>query len=496
MLASLSLATDLGTGQSLGHGMRTSLLAVQLARHMGLDDGGIRAVQQVSLLRFLGCTADSGETAELAGGDERSFNAALAPVLNGSQIEGLWTLTRVVGSGQPPLTRTRKVVVAIMDSDEPAKGLAAHCEVAAMLARRLGLHPRVSDALLAGYERWDGMGYPHGLEGDAIPVEIRISMVARDIDLFATAGRDSRDVLRKRRGKAYDPVVVDATAELVTIHPEADWHEVLDAEPEPVDLVEDLDSALEVMADFADLKSPWTRGHSREVARLAKAAAQEAGLGPDVSNRLWRAGLVHDLGRVGVANGIWDKSGPLATDEHETVQLHSYLTDRILSRCSALADLGSLASSHHERLDGSGYHRHATADQLSNEVRLLAAADVFAALTAARPHRPAHSESAAVTALRIDADHGRLDSRAVESVIAAAGGEARSIESSNPAGLTDREVEVLRQLCLGRTNRQVAGELFISPKTVGRHVENIYAKIGVSTRAGAAVYAMEHGLLG
>lgn len=471
------------------------MLAVSLARELGLGDEDVRAVQQVSLLRFLGCTADAAETADLAGGDDVAFNAAFAPFLNGRQYEAVKTLARSVGSGKPPLTKGRMVLAALADTEEPARGLAAHCEVAAMLARRLGLDEQVTAALDAAYERWDGKGYPTGLEGEAIPVEIRIAMVARDVDLFKSGGWDAHDTLKRRRGRAYDPSVVDAYEGLNAPHPEADWDMVMASEPEPIEYVDDLDSALTVMADFVDLKSPWTRGHSRDVARLAEAAAREMGWESADAEKLGRAGLVHDLGRVGIPNGVWDKPGPLSTDEMERVRLHTYLTDRVLSRCPELRSLSKLASSHHERIDGSGYHRQLAGDQLSGEARLLAATDMLAALASARPHRQPYDLVAATDLVRREAKEGRLDQDAVEAVIAAAGGEPETPESHNPDGLTDREVEVLSQLCRGLTNRQVGEELFISPKTVGRHVENIYTKIGVSTRAAAAVYAMEHGLL-
>ena len=196
-----------------------------------------------------------------------------------------------------------------------------------------------------------------------------------------------------------------------------------------------------------------------------------------------------------MANGVWDKPGPLSTDEWETVRLHPYLTDRIVSRCPQLVELGVLASSHHERLDGSGYHRQSTASELSIEAKLLAAADVLAALTSSRPHRGAHDLAAAEKIMRAEVDEGHLDGQAVAFVIAAAGGKTESPRTRHPDGLTDRELDVLRLVCRGLTNRKIGDELFISVKTVGRHVENIYAKIGVSTRAGAAVYAMEKRLL-
>lgn len=490
LLASLSLATDLGTGQPLGHGLRTSLIAVDIARHMGLDTETVRSVQQVSLLRFLGCTADAHETAQVTGGNEIGFNASMAPVLYGSSTQLFGRLIQNLGRGEPLPKRAAVTLAALREGNS---GLAAHCEVAAMLASRLGLHGRVIDALRAAYERWDGKGAPAGLAGEDIPIESRVAIVARDVDIFASMTVDVIAVLRGRSGKGYDPSVVDAIAGTNATVPEADWDEVLAAEPEPVAYVHDLDQALSVLGEFVDLKSPYTRGHSARVADLAHDAALDAGLEETVAADLRRAGLIHDLGRVGIENGVWDKPGALATDEWEKVRLHPYLTQRVLSRCAGLAGLSTLASSHHERTDGSGYHTGAVGERLPFEAKLLAAADVMAALAEPRPNRDAMTLDVAADVIRGEVSDGRLDHRATECVIAAAGGEATPW--TNPDGLTEREVEVLKLISGGLTNREVADELYISPKTVGRHVENIYTKTGISTRAGAAVYAMENRLL-
>ena len=492
LLASLSLATDLGTGQPLGHGLRTCALAMMMAQELGCSVDIMRSVYQVSLLRFLGCTADAAETAHMVGGDDIGFNAAMAPVFLGGSAESLQTMLRTVGGSDSPLKRARLVTGVLTDLGGPAAGLTAHCEVAAMLARRLELDQSVITALQHAYERWDGKGYPAGLDGEDIPIEIRIVSVARDADLLLHRNGDALEVLKRRRGKSYDPVVVDAFGSIRSGPVEADWEMVMEAEPQPAAFVDDLDLALSVAADFVDLKSPWTRGHSRKVADLASTAALELGLDVD---EVRMAALVHDLGRVGVENGVWDKRGPLAIDDWEKVRLHPYLTQRILSRCPGMAALGELASSHHERLDGSGYHRQTSADGLARPARILAAADVLAALLSPRPYRDALNMDEASSVLDDEARLGRLDPVAVGQVVTAAGGHLQPTATVNPDGLTDREVEVLVLMAGGSTNRRMADDLFISPKTVGRHVENIYAKIGVSTRAAAAVYAMEHRLL-
>ena len=495
LLASLSLATDLATGQPMGHGIRTCLLAVRIARQLGCDSDEIRIVQQVGLLRFLGCTADAGEVARDVGGDEISFNATMAPVFYGGTTESLRALTGAVGVGLPPLRRIGLLAGVVADRQAARRSMTAHCEVAAMLAERLGLEPPVTEALGHAYERWDGGGFPDGLVGEDIPLPIRVCTVARDVDLVVRGGGDPVSLLHERRDHAYDPRVVDAFSALGGWTAEADWEAVLEDEPKPEQRATDLDLVLEVMADFADLKSSWTRGHSRRVARLASSAAERAGLGVEEVETIRRCGLIHDLGRVGVENGIWDKAGPLSVDEWEKVRLHPYLTERILSRCVTLRPLAETASRHHERLDGSGYHRQMAGLQLTLADQILAAADMWDALTIDRPHRVAVGVEDAADTLRRAAKDGRLNAEATSHVLAVAGARTVPVAGSRPTELTDREMEVLRLITKELTNRQMAEELFISPKTVGRHIENIYTKIGVSTRAGAAVYAMEHGLI-
>jgi HD-GYP domain-containing protein (c-di-GMP phosphodiesterase class II) len=501
LLASLSLATDLGTGQPMGHGLRTCLRSVEVARRLGLDDDGVREVHQVALLRFLGCSGDASETAAVAGGDNLSFFAAMAPVLNGGPREQVGRLVRSVGAGLPGTSRVRKVAGALADPAGRHRSLSAHCEVAARLGARLGLAEGVIDALAHVYERWDGKGAPAGLAGEEVPIAVRVVSVVRDAELLGRVAPDEvLDIVRARRGRAYDPAVVGAVLECPADDaPEGAgaWDAVLAAEPAPARVLApaEVDRALEAAADFADLYSPWTRGRSPRVGALARDAALACGLGGAEAHAIWRAALVQDVGRVGVAAGIWDHPGRLGPDAWEQVRLHPYLGERVLARCTGLGDLGLLAGAHHERLDGSGYHRGASAEAISTQVRLLAAADVLVALGEERPHRPAQDPSSAVEALRAEVSAGRLDPTAVEAVCSAAGHQGAPVRREWPRGLTDREVDVLRLIARGRTNREVAGELHLSPKTVGRHVENLYVKIGVSSRAAAALFAMEERLL-
>jgi HD-GYP domain-containing protein (c-di-GMP phosphodiesterase class II) len=501
LLGAISLATDLGTGQPHLHGVRTSVLAVALGRELGLDSAAVADVQRVALLRFLGCTADTWETARMAGGDDLAFLAAMAPAAMGAKPEMARRLLAAVGAGQPPMRRVRLVAGVLADPGGAKRSLSAHCEVAAMLADRLGTSVEVKGAVAHAYERWDGRGFPDGLAGEAVPLPVRVAVVARDADLCWRVGAEEMSrVLRSRRGHAYDPSVVDACESIgAGVLAELDgsdaWAAMLAADPDrDVIRAAALDRALGAVADFADLKSPWTRGHSPRVADLAAAGAREMSLAPDEVTRVQRAALVHDLGRVGVPNGIWDRAGPLGLADWERVRMHPYLTESTLACCPALAALGRVGAAHHERLDGSGYHR-GTRD-LEPAARVLAAADVVAAMAEDRPHRPARDRAHIADTIAAEVRDGRLDRVAADAVLAAAGQPRAAVRRvSWPAALSDREVEVLRLIARGRTNREVAAQLHLSAKTVGRHVENLYAKTGARSRAAAAVFAMEHRLL-
>jgi HD-GYP domain-containing protein (c-di-GMP phosphodiesterase class II) len=272
------------------------------------------------------------------------------------------------------------------------------------------------------------------------------------------------------------------------------WDDVLACEPSPHVMLdgEAIDRALAAMGNFADLASPYLVGHSAGVAALGSAAGRTCGLGDAEVTVVRRAAFVHDVGRVAVPVLTWQKPAPLTPDEWEQVRLHAYHTERVLSRSPYLATLAPVATTHHERLDGSGYHRGATAASLTPPARVLAAADAYHGMTEPRPYREPLSSGQAADALSQEARAGRLDADAVAAVVEAAGQPVRRVE--RPAGLTEREAEVIGLLAHGLQTKQVARTLGISVKTADRHIQNAYAKIGVSTRAGAALFAMQNGL--
>jgi HD-GYP domain-containing protein (c-di-GMP phosphodiesterase class II) len=381
---------------------------------------------------------------------------------------------------------------------------ATQCEAAVCLAQRMDLSPGVLTGLGQALETWSGKGGPAKLKGDQITLPMRVVAVAHDAEVFERVGglEACQAAVKKRLGVAYDPEVAQAfvrhSSEIFAELPQGPLHAaVLNAEPEPRVFIpaSGLERMAQAFADFIDLKSPYTTGHSRGVADLAEAAARSTHPSESEVTAIRQASLLHDLGRVAVPNGIWDAPRPLTTPEWERVRLHPYYTDRILDQSLLLAPLATLASSHHERIDGSGYHRGSVAAHLPQPARLLAAADAYQAMTQERPHRPALAANAAARELRAEVDAGRLDRTTVECVLEAAGHVRLKSHAELPAGLSEREVEVLREICLGHSNRQMGERLHIAEKTVGHHVQHIYNKIGRSTRAGAALFAMENGLV-
>jgi HD-GYP domain-containing protein (c-di-GMP phosphodiesterase class II) len=384
------------------------------------------------------------------------------------------------------------------------ESFAGHCEVAQRLASRLGFSQSLIACLGQLYERWDGKGEPSGLRGEAVATPVLLVTLAQDaVILTRLGGVDAAlATAHDRSGSAYHPRMVEhfhirARTILSGLDSEPTWDAVLALEPKrgtPLSEAE-FDTCCEAIADFADLKSPYTLGHSPGVAALAAGAARQAGLPTADAVSLRRAGLLHDIGQVGVSAGTWCKTAPLTHREWEHIRLHSYYTERVLSRPGPLQPLASLAAQHHERMDGSGYHKAMRGQALSQPARILAAADVYQALSEARPYRPAVPPELAAEALQREVRQGRLDGEAVRCVLAEAGHRIPRVRRERPAGLSAREVEVLQQLARGLTNRDIGSVLSVSPDTVKRHIAHIYNKVGLSTRAGVTLFAMEHSLL-
>ena len=503
MIAALSLATDLGTGLPLEHGLHSTQIAMRIANELGLDAETASQTYYTCLLFYVGCTANADLAAAVFG----DYNALISyggPVRFGSRGERIGGFLRAVAPPTgSPLVRVRQLAAGLPRLARAfPEQLAAQCEVGQMLADRLGLPPPVGRLFAYVDERWDGKGDPGRARGDEIPLAVRIVQVARDAAFQRMLGGTdfAARVIGERAGKAFDPAIAgqlaDSGADLIGTDDNAPaWDATLASEPAPhLSLAgQAIDRALAAMGDFADLVSPYLVGHAAGVARLVARAGELAGLSPAEVVAIRRAALVHDLGRVAIPVKIWQKPGPLTLDEWEQVRLHAYHTERVLIRSRALAELAPIATYHHERLDGSGYHRRTVAAGITRPARLLAAADAYHAMTERRPHREALSREEASATLSSETGAGRLDADAAAAVIEASGQPAPHIR--RPGGLTDREVQVIGLLARGYQTKHVAADLQISMKTADRHVQNAYAKIGISSRAAAALFAMEHGLI-
>jgi HD-GYP domain-containing protein (c-di-GMP phosphodiesterase class II) len=376
------------------------------------------------------------------------------------------------------------------------------CELGRESARRLGLPEGIQTSLLHVYDPWRGRTRPGGLTGEAIPAAARLARLAAVAVLFASAGGTDIAIqaVRRRAGGMLDPTLVErlvpfATEWLTELSDSEAHAAVLELEPHPRLVVQDIRVVAEVFGDLADLKSPFFLGHSRAVAALAVAAATRMGLPAGVRTDLEVAALLHDVGRVAISNAVWEKPGRLSIDEWEQVRLHPYWSERMLAGSDELARLAPLVGRHHERLDGSGYHRGCQAAQISTADRVLAAADAYRTLIERRPHRAGATPREAERRMVDAVGGGLLDEHAVQAVLAAAGHSVLVRPKTLPMGLTDREVEVLGLMARGRSNAEIGDQLAISRRTAEHHVQHIYTKIGVSSRAAAALFAVEHRLL-
>jgi HD-GYP domain-containing protein (c-di-GMP phosphodiesterase class II) len=501
LIAALCLATDLGMAFPFEHGLHTTLIAMRLADRLGIDRQAASQTYYACLLSHASCTTEAHVAAEVFGG---SLTTNFHPLMYGSGRQGLTGMLRALPDpGSPaPLraVQTARRLPRAARGLRPA--LTAACEVAGMLAEQLGAPPSVPGLLAHLTERWDGKGPLGRAKGNQIPLPMRIVHVATDAAFQRLVGGVEHAVglVRERAGHAFDPevaaCVVEAGRDILALEEGASaWEAVLALEPPPplVLEAEAIDRALAAMGNFADLISPSLAGHAAGVAELAAGAARHCGIDAVGVTGIRRAGLVHDLGRVAVHPRVWQQPGPLSADDWEQVRLHPYQTERVLSRSAFLAGLAPIAGGHHERLDGSGYHRGCVGTALSMPARVLAAADAYHAMTEPRPRRPALAPEQAATTLGQEASAGRLHPDAVAAVCEAAG--QRVPRLARPAGLTEREAEVIGLLARGLQTKQVARALGISIKTADRHIQNAYGKLGVSTRAAAALFAMEHGLV-
>lgn len=501
LLAALSIAIDLGLGQPAEHVLRSTLIATRLADRLDLSPEERDTCFYATLVMWIGCHAESHEYVRWFGDDITVKQNAY--LVDWAGMPYMRFLMGNVAHGAP-LPERLKVISQLMRS--PRKNLGelvqSHCASASLLAAEMGLPAQVQGVLASTFERWDGQGGPAGRSGEDIPIQMRVAQLADLVEVFdRTYGPGGAEhMVRSRRGGQFDPAVADAflADPKALLAPPADgdhWRAALQQAPDsdrPMSEPE-LDQVLVAIGDFADLKCPFTLGHSRAVADLAARAAARLNLPADDVTAVRRAGHVHDIGRIGVSNRIWEHPGPLDATQQERVRLHPYLTARVLERVDGLRDVARIAANHHEQPNGEGYPRSLPAAALPMPDRILAAAIAYESALEPRPYRPALDPSAAATRLRERASVGELDGTAADAVLGVAGHPV--VPKARPDGLTAREAEILTHVARGASNRDIAVALVLSEKTVRNHVERIYGKVGVNNRIGASMYALRHGLV-
>ena len=502
VLAAFSFATDLGAGKSMGHALRACYLGMEMANELRLSTSERADLFYSFLLMHSGCTAASLTLSPMIRGDELVALTDITLLDDSNLREMLGWLMRNVSPDAPFPTRLLNVFRALLHNpdDGDVRGV---CEVAFRVAQRLDMPPGVQNTVQHYLERWDGKG-PFKLSGSAIPLNARLLHIALVAEAcHAAHGHGAAESMAlKQKGRMFDPQVVDAflsiarKSSLWETLTRRDLGEVmLDLEPDsPYRFVNEvkLDDIALAAADFVDLKSPFTVNHSRETARFAEGIARRMNLPDSEIITIRRAALVHDLGLVALPAHILDPQKQLSEVDREKHRLHPYYTERVLSRVPALATVAAIAGMHHERLNGTGYYRGLSGSELPVSACILALADDFQDRLQAHPnHDPAD------VLKTMQPDVGPLFSPECFAALAEHLGVAAPKPQRRewPANLTDREVEVLRHVVKGDTNRQIARELVISERTVAHHLEHIYDKIGISSRAAAVYFAMEHELI-
>ena len=416
VLAALSRALDLTEGQPAGHTVRTCVIGLRLADALGLDPDDRAALRYALLLKDAGCSSNAARLSALFGSDDRTVKPRMKLVDWHQRMRLAVHTFRNAALGRSLDDRVRHFLRIARTKDMTRDLIQIRCERGAEIARALGFPEETACAIRSLDEHWNGGGHPDGLSRERIPLLARIANLAQVVEVFHREHglEGALRVARMRRGRWFDPELVDA---LLSWHTDRGWWDELrnadesshvvraarsDRDEQPVG-DHTLDEVARAFADIIDAKSPYTFRHSTNVADLAVGVSAALGHDVEAQHRLRRAGLLHDIGKLGVSNRILDKAGPLTTAERAEVERHPLYTWEILSRVRAFDDFAMLAAVHHEKLDGSGYPWGLRGDALEISARALAVADMFEALTADRPYRAGLTQDEAMAILRRDA---------------------------------------------------------------------------------------------
>lgn len=425
VLSALSFALDLVEGQPEGHTVRSCLIGMKVGDRLGLDAEQSSALFYALLLKDSGCSSNASRMSALFDADDMEAKRKVKTVDWTSTPRAALYAARAVSPGGSLLDKAGKMWTFVVRGKKASRELIQiRCERGAEITRLMGFPERTALAIRSLDEHWDGEGHPAGLKGDEIPLLARVCGLAQTVEVFFTArGPDgAEEIARVRSGRWFDPALVeillaeagegdlwdllsgdDPQRQVLRLEPE---DRILEATPERVDLV------ARAFGEIIDAKSPFTYRHSEGVARVAVAMAEHAGLGPGERRGLMRASLLHDIGKLGISNRILDKPERLTAEEYAKVREHPRLTYEILARVGPFRPVAETAANHHEKLDGSGYHRGLTAEDLDLPSRILAIADVYDALTAARPYHEPFPKEEVLGILKREAG-AKLDAEAV-----------------------------------------------------------------------------------
>ena len=401
LVGAFSYALDITEGQPAGHCVRACWIGSQVGRTIGLPTQQLHDLYYTLLLKDLGCSSNAARICELYDADDRAFKQGYKTVGTSlaATLHFVFAKTargRGFGQRASAVGNILKNGTAIAD-----EMILSRCTRGADIARLLRFSDEVCDGIYRLDEHWDGSGRPGHLSGESIPLYSRIALLAQVADVFHThAGRDaSLAELQRRSGTWLDPELVQAFEGIAKS--EAFWAGLASpfidsrllalAPPEHAEAVDDdyLDAIAKAFGEVIDAKSPYTAGHSTRVAEIASAIADRMGVPASRRRWLYRAALLHDIGKLGVSNTILDKPGKLEAAEWEVMRTHASHTQEILGRVSVLADLAPIAAAHHERLDGMGYPLGLADHQITRETRIITVCDFYDALTADRPYRAA-----------------------------------------------------------------------------------------------------------
>jgi len=415
VLAAMSFALDLTEGQPMGHALRSCMIGIAIGKRAGLGLEEQRDLYHALLLKDAGCSSNSARVFELFGGDERVAKHDLKHVDWADYLKAARFALSHAAPGASWGERARRIAALARGGPRLAAELVeTRCTRGADIVTRLGFGPRVSEAVLTLDEHWDGQGHPRGLRAHEIPLLGRILCLAQTLEVFLMVEgvRGALAMVKARSGKWFDPSLAGVTLEMGEslaawrdLDEQALSEAVREREPGDAALLAGpgaLDRLSLGFAEVVDAKSPFTAQHSYRMCLLSMRIAKRLGLDDAHRALLRRAALLHDIGKLSVPNSILDKPGPLTPPEWEAVRLHPYYTLRILLHVRGFKQIAQVAASHHERLDGKGYFRGLAGSQLPLDAQILATADIFDALTTARPYRPALPEEPALAIMERD----------------------------------------------------------------------------------------------